>query len=163
MVETKLPANMQEFHQITTLVFAELYIEFPMRKDLSADEIATKLGLSDAEGTLPSGRKFNEVFHHTVAWLREEGYVQGQSQPMGAFGSTTGLTTVHFGPIRGITLTSKALTVMNVVPASLGGATSIEPLGPQILTAATDTSSAHGNTVIQNLMATFFGTTGKST
>jgi hypothetical protein len=130
----------------TTLIFAELYIAFPMRGEISPDGIAKKLGLSSPNEALPSGRRLDQVLSQTLQWLTNEGYVQGPT-----------------GIIGGHTLTSKALTSMNVVPPSLSGEVVAEPLGPQILTAATDTSSAHGNTVIQTVMGKFFGSIGKST
>jgi hypothetical protein len=150
MSETKLPPNIQEFNQITTVTFAELYIAFPMRKDLSLDEIAGKLGLSGAEAALPSGRKFNDVFLNTLQWLGDEGYVHGLANPFAP------------SPTKGLILTSKALTSMNVVPPSLSGEAAGEPLGPQILTAASDTTSVSGNTFITQVMGRFFGASSGS-
>ena len=146
MTETTLPPNMQEFNEITTVIFAQLYIQFPMPKDLSADEVAKTLELSGPDVKPPSGRQFNDVFVQVVIWLINEGYIHSPT-PV---------------PLARVSLTSKALTVMNAVPTRLSAAPVTQSLGTQIMTAATDTSSASGKTFIGQVMGAFFGSISKS-
>lgn len=99
---TNLPPNIAEFNEITAVIFAQLYIAHPMPKTLEPNEIADVLGRSHAD-TLPSGRTFNEVFAHTIAWLVHERYIF----PNGSH------------PRERVQLTDKALVAMNVVPPQL--------------------------------------------
>jgi hypothetical protein len=94
-----LPPNIQEFNEITAVVFAQLYIAHPMPKTLEPDEVAGVLGIAP-NATLPSGRTFNEVFAYTVGRLLHQGYIFSNG---------------HHPRDRDV-LTDKALAVMNVVP-----------------------------------------------
>ncbi|WP_316203355.1 hypothetical protein [Bradyrhizobium sp. SZCCHNS3051] len=100
---TQLPPNIEEFNELTAVIFAQLYIVHPLPKTLEPDEVAGVLGRPPA-ATLPSGRPFNDVFAHTVGWLVHEKYIY----PNGAH------------PRERVQLTDKALVAMNVVPPSLG-------------------------------------------
>lgn len=103
MTSTKLPPNIEEFNEITGIIFAQLYAAHPVGQDLDIDGIAKQLGRSRTD-TLPSGRTFNEVFAHTLPWLIYEGYIYSNG---------------HI-PRERVQLRDKALVAMNVVPPSLG-------------------------------------------
>jgi hypothetical protein len=136
MVSPKpLPPNIQEFNEITAVIFAQLYICHPLPKNLEPDEVASVLGKSRSE-ILPSGRTFNDVFSHTLGWLVSQDFVL----PLGAHNRERDL------------LTAKALTAMNVVPPSLG-----QSLGTQITEATKEGSSDTGKSKIAELMGNFFG------
>jgi hypothetical protein len=68
-----LPQNIQEFNQIILVVFSQLYVAHPLEKTLDPAEIAGLLGVSPT-GTLPSGRRFDEVFENTMRWLHTQGF-----------------------------------------------------------------------------------------
>jgi hypothetical protein len=136
MTDTKLPSNIQEFNEITAVIFSQLYPTFPVGQNIDVDIVAKALGLTDRQQPLPSGRPFNEVFVSTLNWLIQEQFVRNLG---------------HLAVDR-VVLTAKAITVMNVVPSRL-----TEPLGSQIAHAANDTSSARGKTYIAQVMGDFFG------
>src|SRR5260370_14137716 len=120
MSNAKLPPNMQEFNEITAVIFGQLYIAFPVSEDIDIGRVAKVLGLADRRQEMRSGRPFNEVFIHTLGWLITEGFVR---------------STGHI-PQERVVLATKAITVMNVVPPSLS-----QPLGSQLADAAKDASS----------------------
>jgi hypothetical protein len=122
MTTVKLPPNIQEFNEITAVIFAQLYSEHPLTKDLDIDEVAKVLGRSGTE-TLPSGRNFKDVFAHTLSWLIYQGYVYSN-------GSL---------PRERVQLTDKALFAMNVVPPSLN-----KSRGAELVEASKSASSASG-------------------
>jgi hypothetical protein len=63
-----LPPNIQEFNEITAVIFALLYVAHPTPKTLEPEEVAAILGIP-VDGTMPSGRTFKDVFAQTVSWL----------------------------------------------------------------------------------------------
>ena len=130
-----LPPNIQEFNEITAVIFAQLYISHPLPKNLEPDEVASVLGKLRSD-ILPSGRTFNDVFAHTLGWLVSQGFVL----PLGNHPRERDL------------LTAKALTAMNVVPPSLN-----QSLGTQITEATKEGTSDTGKSKIAELMGNFFG------
>jgi hypothetical protein len=68
------PPNIQEFNLIAGLIFAQLYQAFPVVEDVDQAEIARAMGVVGTDGAnhiLPSGRSFNEILAHTIAWLKK--------------------------------------------------------------------------------------------
>ena len=98
----ELPPNMQEFNKIVGLVFSKLYPAHPVPTDIEADEIATLYGVEKSQ-FLPSGRTFNDVFAHTMAWLLTEGYTDSRGA----------------SPRQRVVLATKGLQAMNAVPSGL--------------------------------------------
>jgi hypothetical protein len=136
MADTKLPPNMQEFNEITAVIFKQLYTAFPVGQNIDIDAVAKALGLPDRRQSMPSGRPFNEVFVSTLDWLISEQFVRSLG---------------HLAVER-VVLTQKAITVMNTVLPRLS-----EPLGSEIARAANDTTSVSGKTKIGEIMGEFFG------
>src|SRR6516225_5247332 len=68
------PPNIQEFNTIAGLIFAQLYGAFPVVVDIDRNAIAKAMDVPDGNYKLPSGRTFNEIFAHTIAWLAAERY-----------------------------------------------------------------------------------------
>jgi len=81
MSNAKLPPNMQEFNEITAVIFGQLYIAFPVGEGIDIDRVAKVLGLADRRQQMPSGRPFNEVFVQTLGWLIAEGFVRSMGLP----------------------------------------------------------------------------------
>jgi hypothetical protein len=72
------PANIVEFNRIAGLVFAQLYVQFPVVIDIDRQAIADKFGVQGSNWgahQLPSGKNFSEVFAGTLGWLRHENYI----------------------------------------------------------------------------------------
>jgi hypothetical protein len=130
-----LPPNIQEFNEITAVIFAQLYISHPFPKTLEPDEIASVLGMSRSD-KMPSGRTFGDVFAHTLGWLISQEFVLA----LGAHARDRDL------------LTAKALAAMNVVPPALG-----QSLGAQITEATKEGSSETGKNKMAELIGNFFG------
>jgi hypothetical protein len=136
MSNPKLPPNMQEFNEITAVIFGQLYDAFPVPQNVDIDQIAKVLGLADRQQQMSSGRPFNEVFVHTLGWLLREGFVRSEG---------------NIAQER-VVLATKAMTVMNIAPPSLS-----QPLGSQLADAAKDGSSEHAKSKMAELMGEFFG------
>jgi hypothetical protein len=136
MTDLKLPPNMQEFNEITAVIFSQLYPAFPVGQNIDIDEVAKALGLPNRREMMPSGRPFNDIFINTLGWLIREEFVRSQGNL----------------PSERVVLTHKAIAVMNAIPPRLS-----EPLGQQITTVANDTTSASGKTKIGEVMGEFFG------
>ena len=139
-MDTPVPANVQEFNQITAVVFAQLYTSHPLPKTLEPEEVASTLGISPS-ATMPSGRTFNEVFAHTVSWLLIQGYIYSYG---------------HHARERNV-LTDKALVAMNVVPPSLN-----QSRGSELVDAAKQASSDTGKNKLGELAGTIIGSIIKS-
>jgi hypothetical protein len=131
VIYTKLPPNIEEFNEITAVILSQLYMAHPLPKTLEPDEIADILG-GRSTAAMPSGRTFNEVFSHTVAWLVHEGYVY----PNGAH------------PRERAQLTDKALVAMNVVPPSLG-----RTRGSELVDATKQASTEAGRGKLSDLVS----------
>jgi hypothetical protein len=136
MTESNLPPNMQEFNEITAVIFGQLYNAFPLPKNIDPDEIAAVLGLSNPRHLMPSGRPFKELLSLTLQWLKAEHFIQS-GHPL-ALGN--------------VTLTTKAMAVMNVVPPSLS-----RPLGSELADATKQASTEGGKTRISQMMGDFWG------
>jgi hypothetical protein len=130
--KAKLPHNIQEFNEITAVVFSQLYISHPLPKTIEPDEVADTLGISRT-GMMPSGRAFDDVFSNTVAWLVQQQYISRAC------------------------LTDKALSAMNVVPPSLG-----QSRGSQLVDATKQARSENGRGKLVELVGTFFGSIFKT-
>ena len=113
-MDNVLPQNVKEFNQIILVVFSQLYVAHPLEKTLDPAEIAAVIGVSP-DGTLPSGRRFDEVFESTMRWLHTQGFTN-------TYGSHAR---------ERATLTARALAAMNAVPPALQGPNSIMPSLPQ--------------------------------
>jgi hypothetical protein len=130
-----LPPNIQEFSEITAVVFAQLYIAHPMPKTLEPDEVAGVLGIAP-NANLPSGRTFNEVFAYTVVWLLHQGYIFSNG---------------HHPRDRDV-LTDKALAVMNVVPPALG-----KSRGTELVEVTEQAASEHRRNQLIDLAGSLIG------
>jgi hypothetical protein len=130
-----LPPNVKEFNEITAVIFAQLYHSFPIQRGLDPIEVAKVLGISET-AKLPSGRAFNEVFAHMLERLIREDFVD-------SYGSY---------PREKCVLTTKAMSVMNVVPPNLK-----KPMGSELGDATQDGSSAANKSKMAELIGEFFG------
>jgi hypothetical protein len=103
------PANIQDFNQIAGMIFVQLYKAFPRVEDIDRNGIAQAVGVPLLDGAnwenhkLPSGRSFNEMLSHTIAWLNDQDYIK-------ACGG-------H--PSQRVILTDRGLRAMNAMPMSL--------------------------------------------
>jgi len=136
MTASELPPNMQEFNEITAVIFSQLFIAFPVARNINPDEVATVLGLANRRHQMPSGRPFNEVFASTLDWLINEEFVRS----LGTLSAER------------VVLRTKAIAVMNVVPPSLS-----QPLGSELADATKQASTEGGKRKITELMGNFFG------
>jgi hypothetical protein len=142
MTDSKLPANIREFNEITGVIFAELYAVFPDLKDINAEEVAKALGYSIGD-KMESGRTFSEVLSLTAGWLAAEEF----TRPFGPH------------PRSRVVLTTKALAAMNATPEKLK-----QSLGSQIADAAKQGSSNEGKLKLAELVGTLLGSfTGSAT
>ncbi len=135
-----LPPNIQEFNEITAVIFSQLYISHPMPKTIDPTEVASTLGISASE-TMPSGRTFNDVFGHTVNWLLTQKFIFSH----GSF------------PRERVILTDKALVAMNVVPPSLN-----QSRGSELVDASKQAASETGKNRIAELVGTVLGSIAKT-
>jgi hypothetical protein len=111
---SETPPNISEFNTIAGLIFAQLYREFPLARDIDRPGIAKSMGVDAADWpnhTLPSGRSLNDVMANTIGWLSAEGY------------------TSHYGahPASRVVLTTRGLAALNAKPSELGG-----PVGEEL-------------------------------
>jgi hypothetical protein len=147
-----LPQNIQEFNQIILVVFSKLYVEHPLEKTLDPAEIAELLGVSPT-GTLPSGRRFNEVFESTMRWLHAQGFTN-------TYGSNA-----H----ERATLTARALNVMNAIPPALKGqsvpalASTNASTGAVLVEATNQAASQGSRKQLVDLAGSFIGSIIRST
>jgi hypothetical protein len=130
-----LPPNVKEFNEITAVIFAQLYQSFPIQRELDPIEVAKVLAISET-AKLPSGRAFNEVFAHTLERLIREDFVD-------SYGSY---------PREKCVLTTKAMSVMNVIPPNLK-----KPMGSELGDATRDGSSPANKSKMAELIGEFFG------
>jgi hypothetical protein len=151
---TALPPNIQEFNQIVLVVFSQLYVAHPMERTLDPTEIAAVIGVSPT-GTLPSGRRFDEVFESTMQWLQTQGFTK-------SYGS--------YARERA-TLTARALVAMNAVPPALQTPSGTIPSLPKTsattgstIVEATKQAASYGNrTQLAELAGSFIGGIIKAT
>ncbi len=134
-----VPPHIQEFNEITAVIFSQLYISHPMPKTLDPAEVASTLGIAASE-TMPSGRTFNDVFAHTLSWLITQGFVHSHGHPRDR-----------------CILTDKALTAMNVVPPSLN-----QSRGSELVDASRQATSETGKNRIAELVGTVLGSIAKT-
>jgi len=130
-----LPANIREFSEVTAVIFAQLYVSFPIPRLIDIQEVAATLGLNPLT-EMPSGRGFNDIFSHTLSWLIRENYIQA-------------LASV---PRDRCVLTTRALMAMNVVPPTLN-----QTLGSELAEAAKQAPSQAGKNRMVDLIADFIG------
>jgi hypothetical protein len=116
----KPPENIVEFNQITGLVFAQLYAEFPSPVTINRSAIANALGAqsSDWSHRLPSGKTVGDQIAGTIGWLNNQHYIT-------SFGS-------H--PAEYAVLTKEGLAALNAVPQGLSAT-----VGSSLVNAASDT------------------------
>ena len=135
IIETKIPANIREFNEITGVIFARLYALFPDLVNIDAKVVAQALGHS-LQATLESGRTFAEALSLTAGWLSAEGFTR------------------HYGshPLERVCLTTKALAAMNAVPQKLGSS-----LGAQLTQAAKQGTSEEGKRKLAELVGSLLG------
>ena len=136
MTASKLPPNIQEFNEITAVLFGQLYASLPNPMDIDKDAVARALGLADGRTRMSSGRAFNEVLSHTVQWLIREDFVRSQGKY----------------PLQRMVLTKKGLAGMSAVPPSLS-----QPLGSELADATKQASTEGGKTRISQMMGDFWG------
>jgi hypothetical protein len=136
MTASELPPTMQEFNEITAVIFGKLFERFPVARSISPDEVAAVLGLADIRQQMPSGLLFKEAFASTMDWLISEDFIRA------------------LGPLRsdGIVLTTKGMAAMNIVPPSLS-----RPLGSELADASKQASTEGGKTRISQMMGDFWG------
>jgi hypothetical protein len=100
------PPNINEFNTIAGLVFAQLYVQFPVVIDIDRQAIANSFGVQGNNWgvhKLPSGNSFADVFAGTLGWLKHENYIA-------SFGA-------H--PAERVMLTEKGLAALNSAPKGL--------------------------------------------
>jgi len=102
---SEVPSNIQEFNTIAGLIFAQLYLAFPILVDIDRPGIAIAMAMGVvgddwSKDKLPSGRSFSDMLGHTISWLAAEDYTRA------AGGHSA----------ERVTLTSKKLAAMNAVP-----------------------------------------------
>ncbi len=145
-----LPPNIQEFNQIILVIFSQLYVAHPLEKTLDPAEIAALIGVSPT-GTLPSGRRFDEVFESTMRWLHVQGFTN-------TYGSNAR---------ERATLTARALAAMNAVPPALEGTRGMPslPTGTTgtTLVEATEQAKQGRTKQLVDLAGSFIGSVIKST
>jgi hypothetical protein len=135
MIASELPPTMQEFNEITAVIFGKLFERFPVARKVSPDEVAAVLGLADIRQQMPSGLLFKEAFASTMDWLINEGFVRYSGAHPGA-----------------VVLTTKGMAALNVVPPSLN-----RPLGSELAEATKQASTEGGKTRISQMMGDFWG------
>jgi hypothetical protein len=129
---------MQEFDEITAVIFSKLFDAFPIAQKISPDEIAAVLGIADIRQRMPSGRLFKEVFASTQNWLIREEFIRGLG-PL---------------PSDGLVLTTKGMAALRIVPLSLG-----RPLGSELADATNQASTEAGQRKIAGLIGEVLGST----
>jgi hypothetical protein len=136
MTAPELPPTMQEFNEITAVIFARLFNAFPIPWNIPPEEVAVELGLADPRQQMPSGRLFKEVFASTMDWLIREEFIRA------------------IGPLLsdGIVLTTKGMAALKIVPPSLS-----RPLGSELADATEQASTEAGKRKLTELIGEFFG------
>jgi hypothetical protein len=136
MTAAELPPNLQEFNEITAVIFSQLYLTFPARRAMDPNFAAHMLGLPDGRHEMPSGRAFEKLFAQTLQWLIDEGFIRSDDNPV----------------LDGVVLTTKGLAAINVVPPSLG-----RPLGSELADATDQASTEAGKRKLTELIGELFG------
>src|SRR5262249_1823738 len=131
MTISELPPNMQEFNEITAVIFSKLFDAFPVARKINPDEVAALLGLADLRQQMPSGRLFKEVFASTMDWLIREDFIR----------------TIGTLPSDGLVLQTKGVAALNAIPPSLG-----RPLGSELADATNQASTEAGKRNIARLI-----------
>ncbi|WP_269929420.1 hypothetical protein [Aminobacter sp. HY435] len=114
-------------------ILGELYDEWPRRRDFDASELATKTGVSPKSDE-------DDLFDHTVDWLRENGYIRvgSQSAPEG--------TAFDVG------LTDKGYAVLGSSPESLS-----KPIGIRMKEVAAAGASEGGKAGVAEAVGALVG------
>jgi hypothetical protein len=91
MTDTKLPPNIQEFNEITAVIFRLLYTTFPSSRIIKEEEIAKALGLARCG-----------LFFQTRMWLIREGFVRSEDDillnPLGLTAKAMAVLGQSLGP-----------------------------------------------------------------
>jgi hypothetical protein len=134
-----MPPNIREFNEIAAVIFAQLYVHFPLPKDIPPEEVARVVGAS-MDTKLPSGRTFNEVCSHTLVWLARQGYIESYAGEGGV-------------PRSRVVLKDKAFFAMSLVPPALG-----RTLGSELVK-VTGNPSSENKVKMAELVGTLVGST----
>ena len=131
-------SNIEQFNEITGIVFAYLYESFPVARDLTIDDF-THENVSDyyVRSSLHSGLSLGghaRMVQQTIQWLVIEGYLRTKLQSSGGF--------------RGCVLTSKGLETLNLIPDSLDSS-----IGEKLVTAVKEESKTAVRSLIQKALA----------
>lgn len=104
--------NIEKFDEITGIVFAKLYDNFPMKVDLNSGEI---LNCMEEVKSSKDSHKEDETFDDltkfipdTIRWLKGEGYITMQMQ-------------TFENKFIGMTLTGRGLSSLKAIPDSVSG------------------------------------------
>jgi hypothetical protein len=98
------PENIQVFNYFVLKVLTKLYDKFPEPTEINGVRFLVPI-FKKGRGTMET--KYYFLFPHTMAWLREEGFIKFES----------GSATDHF---KNVTLTLRGLTILGYVPQCLG-------------------------------------------
>ncbi|MBP0439550.1 hypothetical protein [Tianweitania sediminis] len=142
--------NIERFNTIVGLVFEQLYRAFPVPITIDEPAIAKAMGLTvelkyhDDDprfppvaqiGNFDDGSSFNGMLWAALPWLVDEGYIRAQGQVRS----------------EEAVLTSKALSILNAAPESLGGT-----LGAKLTGLAKEAGSEAGRAVINGVVGQIF-------
>lgn len=104
-------SNIDVFNELTGKILGDLYLHFPMPKYLSAEayvEVATEWH-EQSQMDMPTDQA--EFFIATTKWLASAGYLTGKVRP--------------YTHVEDAVLSAKGLEVLNAIPESLIGGSSI--------------------------------------
>lgn len=96
-------SNMDLFNELTVLLLARLYENFPVEQDILINDYAEF-----------DNEEKNEIFFSTIKFLTKEEFITHTTQPYGGF--------------IGVSLTSKGLNILGVKPVSVSKSASLVAL-----------------------------------
>ncbi|MEJ3595076.1 hypothetical protein [Pseudomonas bubulae] len=104
-------SNIDKFNELTAKVLGELYLNFPMPRNLTAEQFVESAVEWSEERQMDLPSKDAEFFFATTGWLINAGYING-----GLYSHTQ---------VSDAVLTAKGLDVLNATPRSLTHAHSL--------------------------------------
>lgn len=121
------------FNVIVGLIFAELYKEFPIPKEIDEYEISEKLASNgmlsgpltprgQSRTLLKSNDRLDKFLDRTLIWLRDEGVIRTREGYV----------------YSEVVLTSKTFSIMNAVPSGVEQGKITETIGSRLSDAARD-------------------------
>ncbi|PLX36223.1 MAG: hypothetical protein C0606_16120 [Hyphomicrobiales bacterium] len=149
-----MPRNIDLFNELVGLVFAQLYDRFPVASNIDRKKIGEAIGLELISSEINKkgqeqvkfvdpveGLSFERLLLNTTRWLIHEGFIRSERNDA----------------MVSVVLTSKALTALNAMPASLVPQEDERSFGDQLSGLARETATEARRSAITKIVGEVVG------